>query len=141
MTSKSLPHPTAIGYGCVVVPDLDEYQAFFIRDNKALWPRGHGRHDHGDGSGAHPIGALQAVCVESVLTKDWGRVASPPSLSPVDQAQVLLDQGVEGAEGTRTEMFPLKAMTVEEARVEIDALPEVIELKRRLVEQLAQPKQ
>jgi hypothetical protein len=77
-----------------------------------------------------------------VLTKDWSKVATLAlALTGISKMNFWWIKASKEPEGTRTEMFPLKATTVEEARAEIDALPEVIDIKHRLVESLRQPKQ
>jgi hypothetical protein len=145
MPAPDLEVPTpadAIGYGCVVVPDLDEYQGFFIRDNDMTCRRETNTVMlFAMGSGAHPIGALQAVCVDAVLKKDWGQLGiASLALASLTKHKFFWIKASKEPEGTRSEMFPLKATTVEEARAEIDRLPEVIELKNHLVESYRQPR-
>jgi hypothetical protein len=131
----------AIGYGCVVVPELNEYQGFFICDNADMRRETNTIMLFAMGSGAHPIGALQAVCVDAVLKKDWGQLAiASLALASMSKHKFFWIKASKERAGTRSEMFPLKAATVEEARAEIDRLPEVIELKNHLVESYRQPR-
>lgn len=131
-----------IGYGCVVVSDLDEYQGFFIRDTEQIRRETNTIMLFAMGSGAHPIGALQAVCVDAVLKKDWGQLAiASLALASLSKHKFFWIKASKEPEGTRSEMFPLKAQTVADAKVEIDGLQDVIDLKRRLMERLRGPKQ
>jgi len=133
---------TCIGYGCVVVPSLNEYQGFFINDTPDLRSQINRTVGLAVMTGQHPIGALQAVIVDRALNRDWTRVGvTALALANLTKVNFFWIKAEREPEGTRTEMFPLNATTVEEARAEIDAIPEVIELKRRLVESLRQPKQ
>lgn len=145
MPKPDLEVPTpvnTIGYGCVVVPDLDEYQGFFIVNDENKWAEANTVMLLAMAAGAHPIGALQAVIVEAVLTKDWGRAGvTALALASLTKHHFFWIKASKEAEGTRSEMFPLKATTVEEARAEIDTLPEVIALKKRLVESFSGPRQ
>jgi hypothetical protein len=112
----------AIGYGCIVVPALDEYQGFFIRDNQNLNREATTVMMMAMAVGVNPVGALQAVIVECVLTKDWGKVAAAAlALAGLTKQKFFWIKASKEPEGTRTEMFPLKATTAEEARLEIDA--------------------
>lgn len=145
MPKPDLTPPTpesCIGYGCVVVPELDEYQAFFIRENESITREATTVMMMAMATGAHPIGSLQAVIVDGVLKKEWGQVACASlALTGLTKHKFFWIKASKEPEGTRSEMFPLKATTVEDARAEINALPEVIELKQRLMASLGQRKQ
>src|SRR4051812_16113820 len=101
-----VPTPdNAIGYGCVIVKDLDEFQGFFICDSKAIWPDANLAMLMAMGTGAHPIGALQAVCVEAVLTKNWPQLGVYAlALTSLTKMNYWVIHASKEAEGTRSEM-------------------------------------
>lgn len=131
-----VPTPTdCIGYGAVIVPALDEYQGFFIRDNDTIQPHATTAMMTAMVSGAHPVGALQAVIVEGVLNKNFGLVgAAALALVGFTKMKFFVILGNKEPEGTRTEMRSLKARTIEEARAEIESMPEVEKLKHNLID-------
>jgi hypothetical protein len=131
-----------IGYGAVILEALDEYQAFFIRDDEDTRREATAAMMMAIASGAQPVGALQAVIVEGVLTTNWGLVgAAALALTGIAKENWFYIKASKEMAGTRTEMFPLKARTVEDARAEIEALPEVRAMKVRLREKMVETKQ
>jgi N-formylglutamate amidohydrolase len=126
--------PNTIGYGAVVLPHLDEFQGFFIVDDKAL---------HKDAvmaqfsailtmpSGA--IGALQATIVEGIITHNFPLVAATAlALHGITKMPYFWIKATRESGGTRTEMFPLEAKSIRAAQIEINNLPLVKEIKARL---------
>lgn len=131
-----------VGYGCVIVPDLNEYQGFFINNDEVLWREANTTMLFAMASGVSPIGALQAVCVDAVLNKDWPRLGvTALALASLTKQYFFVIKASKEPEGTRSQMVELKARSVEDARREIETLPEVIALKGRLMDELRKTKQ
>ena len=123
-----------IGYGAVVLSHLDEFQGFFIIDDKAL---------HREAvqmqmmalatTPMSVIGTLQAAIVEGVIRRNNHLVGvAALALHGVTQEPYFWIKATKESGGTRTEMFPLIAQSVREAQTEINGLPIVQEIKARL---------
>ncbi|ARK07518.1 hypothetical protein LAV_00143 [Sphingobium phage Lacusarx] len=135
--------PNTIGFGAVVIPSLDEFQGFYLIDDKAL-------HQSavmaqmaavilGGPGGA--IGALQATIVEGYIQKRQDLIAANAlALHGITKKPYFWIKATIESEGTRTEMFELKATTPDEARIEVNHLPEVLEIKKRLRVEMMKPK-
>lgn len=134
--------PNAIGYGCVIVKDLDEYQGFFIVDDESLWRQANTVMAMAMACGGHPIGAIQAIIADGVLNRAWSQVAiAALALSSLSKHKFFVIHAAKEPMGFRTSMEPLKATTVEAARDEINSMPEVMDLKFRLLDALEGPRQ
>lgn len=132
-----------IGYGAVVLPHLDEFQGFFLVDDPAL---------HKEAVMAQMgalmvqpkgvIGALQATIVEGVVTHRMDIVAAASlALHGITKQKFFWIKATKESGGTRTEMFPLKAESVQAAQIEVNNLPLVLEIKDRLRASMTRRKQ
>lgn len=129
-----------VGYCAIVMPSVDHYQAYFIQDTPDI------REDSEKVRGlaiahlmsANPFGTLQAAFAEGALRNHTGVVATISyalrEVSGDDYFYVLAH--IE-AEGTRTSLHRLDATSVDEARALIEKLPEVLEIKERLLAKLS----
>lgn len=131
-----------IGYGAVVLPALNEFQGFYLVDDPIL---------HKDavkaqmmamlGGPDNIIGALQATVVESVLMKNALLTCTTAlALHGITKMKFFWIKASKEKGGTRSEMFPLKATTIEQAQHEVNHLPEVLEIKKRLRVEMMKPK-
>lgn len=132
-----------IGYGAVVLPHLNEFQGFFLVQSEAIDREALKVQMMAlatQPTGVH--GALQAVIVEGVVTKNWSAVAAAArALHGVTKEPFFYIEATREFGGTRTQMHTLKAKTVEEAQQEIHNLPAVTEIKQRLIAEMHQRKQ
>lgn len=128
----SAPEGT-IGYCAVIIPALDEYQGVFIVDNDEMRPQSVMTMLTAGMTGGHPIGTLQAAMVEGVITRNMGLTgAAALALHGLTKESYFVIIGGKEGNGYRTNMVPLRADNIPDARMEIEAMPAVIELKERL---------
>ena len=131
-----------IGYGAVVLPALNEFQGFYLVDDPIL---------HKDAVKAQMmallagpdniIGALQATVVEGIVTKNFTLTGTAAlALHGITKMKFFWIKATKEPGGTRTEMFPLKATTLEDAQHEVNHLPEVLAIKKRLRVEMMKPK-
>lgn len=127
--------PNTIGYGVVIVPALDEYQGMFIVDNEVIRPEAIKLQLAAmmNAPRSNPIGALQAAVVEGVITKNTQLTAAAAfALHGMTREKFWVITATMASGGTYTDMKIMAATTVEEARAEVEAMPEVVALKERL---------
>lgn len=130
-----------IGYWGVVVPHLDEFQGFYLRANKDIDAMALQMQFAAVGSGVNAIGTLQAAIIEGFTTgrQDILGVAAR-ALYGIVKHKHLIITGTRQAGGTTTEMFVMKATTIDEARDELNAHPLVVALKERLATKVRKKK-
>lgn len=126
--------PNTIGYGAVVMPHLDEFQGFFLVDDKAFHQQAVQMQMMAlAATPVNVVGTLQAALAEGVITKNWALVGTAAlALYGITKEKFFWIKASREAEGTRTEMFPLEARSVNAAKIEINKLPLVMEIKARL---------
>lgn len=134
--------PHTIGFGAVVFPELNEFQGFFLVDDKALHP--YAVKAQMMALAATPngvIGALQATIAEGHLLGRQDLVAATAlALHGITKKKFFWIKARKEPGGTTTEMFDLKAKTIDQARKEVNHLPEVLEIKKRLRVEMMKPK-
>jgi hypothetical protein len=129
-----------IGYGAVIVSDLNQYQGFFIRDNEAIRAVANELIRNSvmaEAEGFNRFGALQAAAVEAVLS-DNQPLLGAAALALVAQGghHYFVIHGVREPEGTRTTLVTLHSNTVDEARDEINNSPLIKSIQRRLLDEV-----
>lgn len=138
----SIP-PDTIGYGAVVLPHLDEFQGFFLVQDEDLNKQAVMAQMTAlaiNPAGIH--GGLQASIVDRVLNRDWHGVGVLAlALWGITKEPYFYIKATKEAEGTRTQMFVLKAESVHDAQIEINNLPEVLAIKKRLRKAIQKRKQ
>lgn len=132
-----------IGYGAVVLPHLDEFQGFFLVDDPIL--RREAVTMQMMALATRPmgvIGALQAAVVEGIITRNFHLTGvAALALHGVTKMPYFWIKATKEPGGTRTEMFELKALSVNAAKIEVNNLPLVLEMKARLQTQMRKRKQ
>jgi hypothetical protein len=127
-----------VGYCAVVCPKIDFWQGYFICDIPELR----------EGAAmaqmlslalvsadqANPFGSLQAALTQCAIEAETGKVgALALALKSASKEPFFIILADVGLSGTTTQMIPLKATNVEEARKEIDDNFEVRQIKKRLL--------
>jgi hypothetical protein len=132
-----------IGYGAVIMSHLDEFQGFFLVQNEAVDREAVKMQMMALATQPEGIhGALQAVIVEGVVTKRWDVVAAGArALWGITKEPYFYIEATKEGGGTRTQMHVLKARSVEAAQIEVNHLPQVLEIKERLLATLQKRKQ
>lgn len=129
-----------IGYGAVIVSDLNQYQGFFIRDNPAIREVADQLIQNAamaEAEGINRFGALQAIAVEAVLS-DNQPLLGAAALALVSEGGLhyYIIHGVREPEGTRTTLMKMHAKTVDEAQDEVNESPLVRAIQRRLLDEV-----
>lgn len=133
-------NPNTVGYCAVVMPTLDHYQAYFIVDDEGMRANAVAMQVTammaiGE---ADPFGTLQAAFAEAALENNQTAVgAAALALKGVAQASYFYVLAEKEPMGTRTSLHKLDATNVDSARRMIENLPEVLEIKRRLLSKLS----
>ena len=138
----SIP-PGTIGYGAIVMPHLDEFQGFFLVQNEDLNKKAVLAQFTAMAVQPGSVhGALQASIVDRALNHDWPGVAVLAlALWGLTKEPYFYIKATKEVDGTRTQMFPLKAQSIQAAQIEINNLPEVLEIKERLRKAMKKRKQ
>lgn len=130
----------AIGYCAVIIPDFDFWQGYWIVQNDEMNKQAVLMQMNAimaAGMGASPIGALQSAMVEGAIISEPAVVgAAALALKGMTRDAFFVVMGDREPQGTRTEMFKLKATDIDAAREEIQNLPDVQAIKDRLAAQL-----
>lgn len=137
----------AIGYFAVVVPELDFYQGYYITGDAQLTAAGelliksitpviaNQTSDLGDIS---IEGSLQAVIVDRSIRNDTSHMSvAAHSLSKICSENYFVVRGKLLNEGYLTSMEPLEASSPDEAREQINALPDVNQIRDRLLAKMS----
>lgn len=140
MEAQQSAAPQPVGYCAIVMPDIDYYQAAFIIDAPEaaatalsmslaamlkMGPQG-------------VFGAMQAALVEGVLTSNPALISGAGlSLRNSSGNNYFYVVASKDAKGTRTELFEIEADSPEHARDMIHALPQVLDIQRRLAKSAA----
>lgn len=130
------------GYGAIILPELDEFQGFFLTENEAI--------DREAvkvqmmALAAQPTNiaaAIEAVMVEGYITgKEYLVAAGARALWGLKKKSFFYIVARKELGGTRTELFDLHATTVDEAKEEVNNLPLVLQIKDNLRTKVKQPK-
>lgn len=87
------------------------------------------------------IGALQASVVQAYVEgKEDNLMVQALALHGITKKAYFWIKASIESEGTRTEMFELQSRSPSEASLEINNLPEVLEIKKRLRVEMMKPK-
>ena len=126
------------GYCALVCPDLDFYQAYYINDTPEL--RQGSRQIKlmalSTAAMANPFGTIQAVFAEAAIENNTGAIAATALALHSEKKRFFYVIADKQSHGTTTSLHAISASTIDEAREFIEKLPEVIEIKERLVANL-----
>jgi hypothetical protein len=124
----------AIGYCAVILPKIDQWQGYWIVDDPTLSQSAVQAQIMAMASGSHPLGVLQAMMVEASLHNNHTGVGvAALALKGMMQTNYFVVIGDKQSAGTVTSAQPLRSTNIDDARAEIDNLPEVKEIKQRLI--------
>lgn len=130
-----------IGYWGIVIPNLDEFQGFYLRSDKDIDGMAIQMQFAAIGSGVNAIGSLQAAIVEGFVTGRQDIVAvAARALHGIVKHKYLIITGNRQPGGTTTDMVVMKATTIDEARDELNAHPLVAAIKERLAKKVSSKK-
>lgn len=135
--------PGTIGFGAVVLPHLNEYQGFYIVDDPEINKKATLLQMTALATSAgRAEGAIQAVLVESIITKNetLSSYAGRALYGVTKEAFFWIEATREG-DGTRTEMHVLEARSIQAAQIEINSLPLVLGIKKRNLHGMMKRKQ
>lgn len=134
---KTTPPPDTIGYYGIVIPEDDAFSGYYLvkrpeDEQKVMMTMFNAM------ATPEPHGALSAVMVEGALTgrPDVTHFAAR-AYSALTHVRYFVVIGHKEARGTRTEIRELPSESIEAARAGLEALPEVVALKKRIQKGLA----
>lgn len=130
--------PGTIGYFAIILPDMDEFSGAFLIDDESREAEVNMTMASAMVSGSNPYGVLAATMVEGAMTgrQDVLAVASR-AYSALTKHRFFYVVGHKEPGGTRTDIRLFKATTVDGAREELNNVPEVLEIKRKIMERSA----
>jgi hypothetical protein len=129
-----------VGYCAVICPKNDFWQGYFIQETPEAKAGAISLMavSLATATMANPYGALQASLTQAAIEQKTGHIASLSlalrGISKSDFFVVIADVGIGG---THSRLVSLDANSVDEARKEIENLPEVQEIKERLLTKLS----
>lgn len=127
-----------IGYFAAMVETLDQYQGYFIVDTPEMRTAAAAAKTLAIMSGYNPVGTLQATIIESLLTEAHSRAgAAALALRDLTGHSYFVVMGTKLPGGYNTSMEPLVATSIDDARSEIERMPQVIGIKARLMQKIA----
>ena len=136
---KSGPANT-VGYCAVISPKTDFWQAYFIREEAELLAGAVELQQNAllMASEASPFGSLQGALAHGALENQQGIIgAAALALLGASGDRFFYVIADSQPNGIYTEFKPIVANSIDEARTAINAIPEVIAIKKRLTEKLA----
>lgn len=124
-----------VGYCAVISPKLDFYQSYFIYDDEVSREGASQIKLMGIMAApvANPYGALQAALAEGALTNNNGVIMAASRALYSTDAPYFYIIADKQSHGTATSLHKIDASSIEDARAKIEGLPEVQDIKRRLM--------
>ena len=134
----SIPNNT-IGYSAIIMPDMDEYQGFFLVDDPTTFNAVNMMMLTAVASGSNAYGALQAAMIEGATTGRQDVLnAAARAYSGLTKQRFFYVIGYKEEGGTRTEAIEFKARNIRGARKELESLPivkAIWERRKRIVDE------
>ncbi len=129
--------PNTIGYFAIIMPEEGEFSGAFLTDDPSTNSAVNLLMAGAMASGVNPYGTLAATIVEGATSGRADIVATAArAYSALTKSRYFYVVGRKDSGGTHTEIREFEARTVGDARAELEQVPEVIEIKNRIMERL-----